>query len=355
VAFNVQSVVERTGPVWQTLRAWPKIDLHRHLEGSLRLATLIEVAHEFDIPLPACDPEALRRRVQMTDADPSTSAAFLSKFEALRQFYCSPAIIQRIAEEAVEDAARDNVRYLELRFTPHALARSNADDYEDVIASVGEGVRRAQARHAIRVKLILSVNRHESPAVAHRVLDAALRAADSDIIALDLAGQEVGYSARAFDAFFARASAEGLYRTIHAGEWDGAENVREAVAELEADRIGHGVRAVEDPAVLELVRARGVALEVCPTSNLQSGVVRDPAQHPLRRLVEAGLAVTINTDDPAISGTTLTDELALAHLALGLSLDQLRAATLDAARAAFLPPAERAALVAQFRRLLDGG
>jgi adenosine deaminase len=352
VAFSVQSVIDRDSEIWQTLWAWPKIDLHRHLEGSIRLPTLIEVAREYDIPLPTYDEAELRPHVQMTEQDPGTSVAFLNKFEVLRRFYCSLEVIQRLAREAVEDAAGDNVKYLELRFTPHALARYKNYDYRDVISSVSQGVRQAEAAHDIRVKLIISVNRHESVDIAHDVLDAALRSGGTDIVAIDLAGQEVGYSARRFDAFFERANSEGLRETVHAGEWDGPENVREAVAVLDADRIGHGVRALEDPAVVQLVRERGVTLEVCPTSNLQTGAVGRVEDHPLPRLIAHDLLTTINTDDPSICDITLTDELAMAHVALGLSLEQLRRTILNAAQAAFIPHDERAALVAQFRHRL---
>lgn len=352
MAFNVQSVINRDSDIWRSLWAWPKIELHRHLEGSIRLATLIEVAHEFDIPLPAYTVDQLRPHVQVTAADDASSTAFLSKFDVLRKFYCSMDIIERIAREAVEDAAQDNVKYMELRFTPHALARFNDYSYADVIERVCSATQAAQARHDIRVRLIVSVNRHESVEIAEQVLEAALAANHCDIVAMDLAGQEVGYSARPFQPLFERAQAAGLSLTVHAGEWDGADNVREAVEVLGADRIGHGVRAVEDAAVVQLVRERGVTLEVCPTSNMQSGVVSELHHHPLIDLSTLEVATTINTDDPSISDITLTDELVLAHTGLGLSLDRIRTNILNAAKAAFLDDDERAALVAQFRTAL---
>jgi adenosine deaminase len=349
VAFNVESVVNRDSDLWKTLRAWPKIELHRHLEGSIRLPTLIEVASQHDISLPAYDVEELRPYVQVTDEDDSSSAVFLSKFNVLRQFYCSMDIIQRITREAVEDAARDNVRYMELRFTPHALARQNSYTYEEVIALVCEESTRTAAEKGIRVRLIVSVNRHESLEIAEQVLDAALATKGCALVAMDLAGQEEGYSARPFKDLFDRAKAEGLCLTVHAGEWQGAANVGEAIEVLGADRIGHGVRSVEDSRVIQLVRERGTTLEVCPTSNMQSGVVARLEQHPLIDLGYLGVNTTINTDDPALSGISLTDELVLAHVGLGIPLDKIRQNILNAAKAAFLPPAERVELVAEFR------
>ncbi len=349
MAFNIESVINRDSDIWRTLWAWPKIELHRHLEGSIRLPTLIEVAREFDIPLPAYTVEQLRPHVQIIGADDSSSIAFLSKFDVLRKFYCSMDIIERIAREAVEDAARDNVKYMELRFTPYALARFNNYGYEEVIELVCRATQAAQAANDIRVRLIVSVNRHESVEIAEQVLEAALAAQHCDIVAMDLAGQEVGFSARPFQQVFERAQAAGLSLTVHAGEWDGPENVREAIEVLGADRIGHGVRAVEDMAVVQLVRERGVTLEVCPTSNMQSGVVSRLDQHPLIDLNELNVATTINTDDPSISNITLTDELVLAHVGLGLPLSRIRTNILNAAKAAFLNDDERLALVNQFR------
>jgi adenosine deaminase len=352
VAFNVLNVIDRDSDVWQTLWHWPKIELHRHLEGSIRLNTLIDVAHEFDIALPAYNSDQLRPHVQMTDSDEASMAVFLSKFDVLRRFYCSMDIIRRITHEAIEDAARDNVQYMELRFTPHALARQNDFSYGDVIACVCEEAHRAQTLLNIRVNLIISVNRHESVTIAGRVIDAAIEAKDSAIVAVDLAGQEAGYSARPFEEIFRRARAAGLHATVHAGEWDGASNVREAIEVLGATRIGHGVRSIEDSRIIQLVRERGVTLEVCPTSNLQSGAVRDVRHHPLIDLSQLNLATTINTDDPSISNITLTDELALAHRGLGLSLETIRRNILNAARAAFIPSDEQAKLVAQYRSVL---
>jgi adenosine deaminase len=195
----------------------------------------------------------------------------------------------------------------------------------------------------------VSVNRHESVEIADQVLSAALATQECALVGMDLAGQEVGYSARPFKDLFDRARAAGLHLTVHAGEWQGAENVREAIEVLGAERIGHGVRSVEDSRVIQLVRERGTTLEVCPTSNMQSGVVAQLEQHPLIDLEYLGVNTTINTDDPALSGITLTDELMLTHVGLGIPLDKIRHNILDAAKAAFLPHDERLRLIKEFR------
>ena len=352
MAFNITSVINRDSDLWNMLWGWPKIELHRHLEGSIRLTTLIEVAREFDIPLPAYNVDQLRPFVQVTDENDASMASFLSKFDVLRKFYCSMDIIARIAREAVEDAARDNVKYMELRFTPHALARQNNYSYEDVIARVCEAVHQGERDFGTRVRLIVSVNRHESLEIAERALDAALATQRCEIVAMDLAGQESGYSARPFRPLFQRAKAAGLFITVHAGEWEGPHNVREAIEELGADRIGHGVRSVEDSRVVQLVRERDVTLEVCPTSNLQTAVVRRFWQHPLPDLLALNLRVTINTDDPSVSDTTLTDEYMTAMLAMGVTLDQIKHTILTGVAGSFQPPGERKKMAQWFRKEL---
>lgn len=350
--FEPCSAHDRHDELWRAIHAWPKIDLHRHLEGSLRLATLLDIAHEYQIPVPAEDLEQLRPHVQMVEADDASVSIFMGKFRALRHFFRSPEIIRRVTFEAVEDAAADNVRHLELRFTPHALARHHNASYEEVIACVCDAAAHAGQQFQIGVRLIISVNRHESLAIAAQTVAAGARFVGHGIVGLDLAGLEAGHSALPFQPVFEQARAAGLALTVHAGEWDGPHNIREAVARIGTDRIGHGVRIVEDDRVLALVRAADVPLELCPTSNLQTGAVRRLEEYPLKQLFEQGVCVTVNTDDPALSNITLTDELVLCHTRLGLPLDALKAILLNAARATFLPVDERRALVDELQAAL---
>jgi adenosine deaminase len=330
----------------------PKIDLHRHLEGSLRLTTLRDIARQYQLDLPAHSLDALRPLVQVTDDEP-TSRNFLEKFNVLRRFYQSPEIIQRLTYEVVEDAARDNVVYLELRFTPLALASSRQFPLDEVVDWVIAAVERACRDYpAIQVQLIVSLNRHEPVTLAERVTQIAVDRRARGIAGLDLAGDEVNYSAEGFRGVFRAASAAGLGLVAHAGEWTGAATIRDALEALGAQRIGHGVRVVEDPAVAALARERGAAFEVCLTSNVQSGVVPSLAAHPLRAMCALKLQVTLNTDDPAISGITLSGEYASAREALNLSDRDFKHFILTAAGHSLLPPAARAALVERFRQAL---
>ena len=334
------------------IRGMPKIDLHRHLEGSLRLETLLSIAVEYGITLPTFDIEGLRPFVQIVPGEPHSWQQFLAKFQVLRQFYRSETIIKRVTRAVIADAAADNVKYMELRFTPQALNNLMRCNYDQVVEWVCEAAEEAASLHDIRVSLILSMNRQESVEIGEQVLQAAIHYKDRGVVGLDLAGQEAGHSGLPFRELFAKAKAEGLGVTIHAGEWAGAESVREAVEMLSADRIGHGIRAVDDPALCELLQTHGTVMEVCPTSNVLSGAVEDFDVHPLIALYQQGIKTTINTDDPLICNVTMSDELGQVMQTMPLTMDDVKQNILTAAQASFLPSDQRVALVAQYQAWL---
>ncbi len=325
------------------LHALPKIDLHRHLEGSLRLETLAEIAREHGIDLPSYDIERLRPLVQITD-DPPDFHRFLEKFQVLRRFYTTREAVERVAYEAVVDAAMDNVRYLELRFNPAALAHTQGFPFVEVADWVTQAVNRAQRDADIVVRLLCTIIRSEHLKTANEIIDIALAYREHGIVGVDLAGDEIRFPAAPFAPLFQHAAENGLGVTIHAGEAAGAENVREAIEAMHARRIGHGIRSIEDSAVIQLLRQNNVVLEVCPTSNLQTGVMQNFGHHPLRDLYQLGVAVTLNTDDPSISDTTLTDEYLVAVKGMGLSLRDLRSFNRNSIRAAFVEEPVRSRL-----------
>ena len=327
-------------------KSLPKVELHRHLEGSLRLQTMLDVARAHGITVPASILR-LSDMVQVQDEDPLTFQNFLAKFNTLRLFYKSPDVIHRVTREAVEDAARDNIKYLELRFTPVALSRAERFPLHDVMDWVCDSTTQAAEEFEIKVRLVVSVNRHESPELAEQVAWLAAEHKKDGIVGMDLAGNEAEYSARPFTPIFAEAKQSGLHLTIHAGEWAGAGNVREAIEDVGAERIGHGVRVLEDENVVALARERGTTFEVCVTSNYQSGVVPALSAHPLPRMLQAGLDVTLNTDDPSVSRIDLSHEFKLVREDLGVPLDILNGRVLAAAKASFLPDDERDELVKQ--------
>jgi len=352
LAFLVTDVVQRASDTWRTLYALPKVDLHRHLEGSIRLETLWEVAQRYGVDVPAATPEGLRPFVQVTHADPADMSAFIDKFGILRRFFLDPEVIQRVVCEVIEDAAADNIRYLELRFTPNALAKARGFRLDEVVGWVCDSAKAAASANRIKVNLIVSMNRHEGLDIAKETLHAALQYQHSGVVGLDLAGKEPGFPARPFSQLFRHAKQAGLGLTLHAGEWAGAENVRDAIENIRADRIGHGVRIVEDSATVQLARERGVFFEVCPTSNVQTGIVGLLQHHPMLDMRFLELPMTINTDDPAVSQTTLTDEYALAMVGMGLSLRDIHELISNSVRAAFLPEDEKHDLLLSLRREL---
>ena len=331
-----------TSPL-NVFKALPKVELHRHLEGSLRLQTMLDVANAHGITLPDSI-FRLSDMVQVQDEDPLTFQNFLAKFNTLRLFYKSPDVIHRVTREAVEDAARDNVRYMELRFTPVALSRAERFPLHDVMDWVCTSAAAAAEEHGVQVRLIASVNRHESPELAEQVAWLAAAHIDDGIVGMDLAGNEAEFSAEPFAPIFAEAKQAGLHLTIHAGEWAGADNVREAIEKVGAERIGHGVRVLENENVVALARERGTTFEVCVTSNYQSGVVPALSNHPLPRMLQADLDITLNTDDPSVSRIDLTHEFKLVHEDLGIPMNVLKRSILAAAKASFLPDNEREAL-----------
>lgn len=334
------------------MQALPKIELHRHLEGSIRLSTLVEVAQEYGIEMPEYDIELLRPFVQMMPTEVHNSQHFLAKFMTIRQFFLSERVIRRMTREVVMDAALDNVKYFELRFTPRALSNILNCPYEDVLDWVCSETVATSAEYGMQSRLIISVNRHESYAIAERTLDAVLAYQSPYIVGFDLAGNESDYAAEPFQPLFERAKNEGLGVTIHAGEWGSADNIRSAVSALMADRIGHGVRAIEDLALCDWLIERGIVLEVCPTSNVHSGAVVHWSQHPLNQLYRYGVMTTINTDDPLVSDITLTDELVRAVEFMSFSVEDLKRHMMNAAQAAFLPAEERIELVSQIETAL---
>ena len=318
---------------------FPKVELHRHLEGSLRIETLLELSESHGIKTASKDD--FYSLVQVQQDDPLTFSNFLSKFQPLRLFYRSPEVISRIAYEVIEDAAKDNVRYLELRFTPVALSRVEGFPLGEVMDWVTESAHRASEDFNIQTRLIASVNRHESPQLAEEVAQLTVDRISKGFVGMDLAGNEVEFSAKPFAPIFREAKENGLAITIHAGEWGGAENVREAIEDLNADRIGHGVRVLEDDKVVALAQERKIPFEVCITSNYQTGAVSALLSHPLTRMMMADLVVTINTDDPSISKINLSNEYMIACDDLSLPHETLAETILTAADSAFLPQPER--------------
>lgn len=320
----------------------PLIDLHRHLDGSLRLETILDLAQQHGIGLPADTLEGLRPHVVVSSPQPGL-LEFLAKFRWLTAVLADYDACRRVARENVEDAQREGIRYIELRFSPMFMADAHHLDPSRVTAAVIDGVREGQAATGVRANLIGILTRTYGPVRARRELRALLDH-QQEIVALDLAGDEGNWPPELFVSHFDEAREAGWQVTVHAGEAAGAQNIWTSVEKLGATRIGHAVRAMEDPHVIEMLLDRRIGIEANLTSNVQTSTVADYASHPLKRFLQSGLLATINTDDPGISGIDLPYELDVAAPAAGLSEEQIVQALENAWDIAFLSDDERQSL-----------
>jgi adenosine deaminase len=290
------------------IQALPKVNLHTHLEGSIRPQTFWELANELGIPVPP-SPEGARDLLQVNGSETSL-VDYLKKISINYPVLRKAAALRRTAFEAAEDAARDGVIYLELRFGPVTHASPDLP-LEKVIESVVEGLRQAEAAYPITCRLITAALRHHDPQANLRLAQVAIQLRSRGVVGFDLAGDEAHYPAQLHAAAIQVANQGGLGITVHAGEAAGAENVIYAVRELGARRIGHGTHSISSPAALALLRERGVLLEVCPTSNVHTQAVPEIDQHPVRRLFEEDISISIGDDDPVTSCTRVSNELTL--------------------------------------------
>ena len=321
----------------------PLIDLHRHLDGSVRLETILDLGRIHKIPLPGNTLDELRPHVVVTTPQPGL-IEFLAKFKWMTAVLADYEACRRIARENVEDAQREGIRYIELRFSPAFMADAHNLDPSRVTAAVIEGVREGEAATGVKANLIGILTRTYGPVRARRELRALLDH-KKEIVALDLAGDEGNWPAELFVEHFNEGRDAGWQVTVHAGEAAGAESIVTAIEKLGATRIGHAVRAVEDAAVMDLLRERRIGIEANLTSNVQTSTVPDYAGHPLKKFLEAGLLATINTDDPGISAIDLPYELDVAAPAAGLDDSQIIRALENAWEIAFLDPDEKGRLL----------
>ena len=320
----------------------PLLDLHRHLDGSVRLETILDLGRLHKIPLPGNSLDELRPHVVVTTPQPGL-IEFLAKFKWMTAVLADYDACRRVARENVEDAHREGIRYIELRFSPAFMADAHNLDPSRVTAAVIEGVREGEASTGVKANLIGILTRTYGPVRARRELRALLDH-KKEITALDLAGDEGNWPAELFIEHFKEGRGAGWQVTVHAGEAAGAQSILTAIEQLGATRIGHAVRAAEDGAVMDLLRERRIGIEANLTSNVQTSTVPDYASHPLKKFLESGLLATINTDDPGISGIDLAYELDVAAPAAGLNESQIIRALENAWEIAFLGPEEKARL-----------
>jgi adenosine deaminase len=328
----------------ELLRRLPKAELHCHLDGSVRPETLLELAREYRTPVPRDDAESLREYMRVDDA--RSLEDYLARFDVTLSVMQTADALDRIAYELSVDAAKDGVRYIEVRYSPVLNIKGGLSLGEAVEAPL-RGLARAEKEGGAMARVIVCGLRHLDPATSMELARLAVGYKHRGVVAFDLAGGELGNPASAHAEAFAYARQHDLPCTCHAGEGADASYVREAIHVCGAHRIGHATRLFEDESLTQYVNDRRIALEICLTSNVQTHAVESYEEHPLRQYFDRGMNVVLNTDNRLMSGTTLTDEYVHAAQKLGFTLDELSTIALNSFESSFLPWEDRQRLLEQ--------
>jgi adenosine deaminase len=326
--------------------ALPKVELHCHLEGSIRTATIIDIAREYNLPLPAYDVARLDPHVKVLQQLQSLGAV-LEAFAIARNSIASPKVVERLAWEMCEDAARQNIKLLEARFSPDWAFSGHGLDWDEALAGILNAKARASSQFGMAIGLIAIVSRSLGMGSCNKTVDWAIRWKDQ-LHGIDLADGETEHPIQEFIRPVTRAKEAGLKVTVHSGEDTPASAVVDTVRAVNPDRIGHGTHLIDDLAAVELVRASGVTLEMNPWSNYLTHSVNRIENHPLKRLFDLGVKVTINSDDPELLETNLNNEYRIAHEILAMSLEEIAVCNRYAAEASFLPQAEKRRMIEKY-------
>jgi adenosine deaminase len=339
--------------------AMPKVELHIHLEGSIRPETALTLARRHNRTLPADDVAGLREWFRFRDF-----RHFIDVYLALSDLLRTPEDFEFIVIELGREMARQNIRYAEVTFTAYThLWQDKGLTPDDLIAGLDAGRAAIRRMFGVELAWIIDIPRNLSfnritglynGKASGPTVDMALAWKDRGVVALGLGGYELGAPPEPFAAAFDRARAGGLHSIPHAGEHVGPEGVWGAIRSLQAERIGHGVRAIEDPELVAYLVEHQVPLEINPSSNIRLGVYPDFGSHPLRQFWDAGVYVTVNSDDPPLFNTTLNQEYRLLIDAFGFGVKELEQVSLNALRASFLPDERKKALETAFIEAFEG-
>jgi len=321
----------------------PKTDLHVHLDGSLRLATIIDLAQQQQVELPATKPEELKKIV-CCGTECKDLEEYLRAFAITLSVMQTEAALERIAYELAEDAAQENIRYMEVRYSPVLHIEQNLK-LSQVCDAVNRGLRRAEADFKIVTRVIICGIRNMDPDISKRLANLAVAYKNNGVIGFDLAGAEYNNPARLHKEAFYLALNNNLNITVHAGEAYGPKSIHEALHYCSTHRIGHGTRLIEDGDLLNYVNDHRIPLEICLKSNLDTKTVAALHEHPLAFYQDYGLRVTLNTDNRLISDTTLTDEYMLAIQELHLGYQDIKNIIINGFKSSFLPYRQRVKLL----------
>lgn len=335
----------------EMVRRLPKTDLHVHLDGSLRVETLRALAEERGISLPSGTPEELQ--AFLSPPRGGSLSDYLKFFDLTLSVLQDEPALERVAFELAEDSARENVWYLEVRFAP-ILHQTAGATLENILEAVLRGLERAERTYSIRTGVIVCGIRQIGPDVSLELADLALSYKGRGVVAFDLAGEEKDYPAKHHREAFYRVLNSNINSTVHAGEAFGARSIHQAIHYCGAHRIGHGTHLREDPDLLEYVNDHRIPLEMCLTSNVQTGAADSYENHPFGEYYRKGLRVTINTDNRLMSNTTVTRELLIAASTFDLEVADLRKILINGFKSAFLPHAEKGAMLKEAITAWDG-
>ena len=317
----------------------PKTEIHCHLEGAIRTQTILEIAQEYNLSLPTYDINELDRHVKVYDQLRDLEAV-LEAFAIFQNSIASPQVVERIAWELFEDSAKQSIKLFEVRFSPDWAFHGHNLDWDACLEGLLRAKGRAEKEFDIAIGYIAITSRSLGPASCIKTVDWSIRHRDH-ILGIDLADSERDFPLREFVPSVREAKEAGLKVTIHTGEDTPASFIKETIELTDPDRIGHGIHAIEDMDVVELIKARDITLEVNPWSNYLTSSVRTIEEHPLKKLFDLGVKVTINSDDPEVLETNLNNEYRIAHEILGMSMDDIAACNRYACEASFLPEAAK--------------
>ncbi|MFI1160655.1 adenosine deaminase [Streptomyces sioyaensis] len=347
----MESVCARGGAAIRDLRRLPKAHLHLHFTGSMRPATLLELADKYGVHLP----EALRggEPPRLRATDERGWFRFQRLYDIARSCLRSPEDIQRLVREAAEEDVRDGSRWLEIQVDPTSYA-PRLGGLIPALEIILDAVRSASRDTGLGIRVLVAANRMKHPLDARTLARLAVRYADRGVIGFGLSNDERRGFARDFDRAFAIAREGGLLAAPHGGELSGPASVRDCLDDLHAGRVGHGVRAAEDPALLRRLAARGVTCEVCPSSNVALGVYEKPEDVPLRTLFEAGVPMALGADDPLLFGARLAAQYEIARTAHDFTDAELAELARQSVRGSCAPQDEQQRLLAGIDAWLAG-
>lgn len=334
-------------------RRLPKIDLHCHLPGCVRESTMIEFSEQYGFDLPTRDPNELKKFTQVSPVMRGDLNKILQTLDSITsRCFVSAEAIERIAFEMIEDAWLNGVVAVEARFSPSYMASRCNLPFEDVVDAAARGLARAQKQYPVEYGIILGITRQAPLEIAQQTIELAIDGKPEwKIVGVDLSGKEADFPPEKFISIFEKIRKNSrLGITVHAGEAAGPGSVYNAIKLLGANRIGHGVRAVEDLHVIDYVKSQGVTLETCPTSNVLTGAVNSFEEHPVKWLLDHGVAATINSDDPSWFNTNMVEEFSVAYHRIGLTFDHLFQSTKNAAQALFTTDDVRKRLADQIKQ-----